>query len=89
MTVMRHWLEADELPRCQHCELPADERSFMCEDHAHEADTEVETLTEQLRGAVSECERLRVFERAFAKVPQEQQARIMDAVRADAAAGGQ
>jgi hypothetical protein len=35
----------------------------------------------------AECERLRVFERAFAKVPPEQQARIMAAVRADRAAG--
>jgi hypothetical protein len=32
---------------------------------------------------VAEAERLRVFERAFAKVPQEQQARLMEAVERD------
>jgi hypothetical protein len=50
---------------------------------------EVEVSRPALEGAVEECERLRVFERAFAKVPQERQARIMDAVRADTADGGQ
>jgi hypothetical protein len=37
----------------------------------------------QLEGAVAEAERLRVFERAFAKVPQGQQARLMEAVERD------
>jgi hypothetical protein len=42
--------EADELPRCQHCLALADERSFMCEGHAGEADEEVQTLRDQLEG---------------------------------------
>jgi hypothetical protein len=41
--------------------LIADERSFMCEDHAYEADTEVETLTEQLKGAVEDRDALSVM----------------------------
>jgi thioredoxin-like negative regulator of GroEL len=36
----------------------------------------------------AENERLRTFERAFAKVPQEHQARILEAVRAEAAVDG-
>jgi hypothetical protein len=53
MNVLRHWLEAEELPRCQHCPALADERSFMCEDCAGEADAEVDTLRDQLAGAVA------------------------------------
>jgi hypothetical protein len=34
--------------RCQHCPNLADERSFMCEDCAVKADTEVNDLREQL-----------------------------------------
>lgn len=49
---MRHWLEAEELPRCQYCDCLADECSFMCEDHAGEADMEVQTLRDHLTGAV-------------------------------------
>jgi hypothetical protein len=43
-----------EPARCQHCpDMLADERSFMCEDCAFKADTEVDDLREQLRGAVA------------------------------------
>lgn len=44
---MRHWLEADEQPRCQHCPSLADERSFMCEGCASQADEEVQTLRDR------------------------------------------
>lgn len=52
MGVITHWLEADELPRCQHCPHLADERSFMCEECSGKADEEADSLREQLRGAV-------------------------------------
>jgi hypothetical protein len=58
MTVLRHWLEADEKPRCQHCPALADECSFMCEDCAAQADEEVQTLRDQLQGAVEERDKL-------------------------------
>ena len=48
----------DERARCQHCPNLADERSFMCEDCAAQADEEVQTLRDQLRGAVSDRDAL-------------------------------
>jgi hypothetical protein len=54
-----HVIKADELPRCQHCPAPADERSFMCEDHSGEADEEVQTLRDQLAAAENVLEAIR------------------------------
>lgn len=48
MSVLRHWLEVDEQPQCQHCPNQADERSFMCEDCAAQADEEVQTLRDRV-----------------------------------------
>jgi hypothetical protein len=46
--------------RCQHCNNLADERSFMCDDCASEADAEVDDLRMQIkrvRQALSDHER--------------------------------
>lgn len=42
-------LKAERAPRCQHCPKPtsADERSFMCEDCASQADEEAQTLRDE------------------------------------------
>lgn len=45
-------VEEADLSHCQHCSSLADERSFMCEEHADEADEEVQTLRDQLTKAV-------------------------------------
>lgn len=45
-------LNSREPARCQHCPNLADERSFMCEDCAYEADTEVQELRDQVEGTL-------------------------------------
>jgi hypothetical protein len=59
-------------PRCQHCPNLADERSFMCERCAAEADAGLEVLRDHLRGVVEKRDRWKALaEAALDAVPQD------------------
>lgn len=89
MSDVAHWREADQLPRCQHCRSLADERSFMCEDHAFRADTEVQTLRDHLADAVKRIADLEAelhrAHRMIGVYASHASVEILDAVMADMA----
>jgi hypothetical protein len=79
-----------ERARCQHCSCWADERSFMCESCAYEADTEVQDLRDRVDTLEAAIRAHRDDVRALynAETPTEPDALLWELVASDPSSSG-